>query len=54
MMLTKQEAARMLRITVRTLSTWISAGRISVAKPGRRVLVPLEEVERLLTSSAKT
>jgi excisionase family DNA binding protein len=51
MMLTMEEAAKMLRVTVRTLSTWIRSGRISVARPGRRVLVPRSEVERLLSTS---
>jgi excisionase family DNA binding protein len=47
-MLTKKEAAARLRVTVRTLTTWITAGHLSVARPGRKVLIPLSEVERLL------
>lgn len=52
-MLTKKEAANLLRVTVRTLTNWIRDGRIAVAKPCRRVLVPSSEVERLLAASAR-
>lgn len=38
-MLTREEAAEMLRVSVRTLDTLIKDGRIGAARIGRRVLV---------------
>lgn len=43
-----REAARLLRVTPRTVRNWIAAGRIAATRVSDRVtLVPLAEVERL-------
>lgn len=47
-MLTRDEAAAALRVTPRTVSEWIKSGKLKAVKPGRRVLIPREEIDRLL------
>lgn len=43
-----REAARLLRVTPRTVRNWIAAGRIDATRVSERVtLVPRAEVERL-------
>lgn len=43
-----REAARLLRVTPRTVRNWIAAGRMGATRISERVtLVPLAEVERL-------
>jgi excisionase family DNA binding protein len=42
----REEAARTLRISLRTLDTLIGQGQIVIRRIGRRVLIPTEEVRR--------
>ena len=46
--LTVSETAALLRVTARTIRTWIQIGRLDVHRAGRRVLVAREDIERLL------
>lgn len=46
--LTVSETATLLRVTARTIRTWIQIGRLDVHRAGRRVLVAREDIERLL------
>ena len=43
--LTRDEAAKMLRITLPTLNDWTKLGRIPVQRIGRRVLYALSDIE---------
>lgn len=47
-MLTRKEAAERLGITPVTLSAWIKAGKIKVARPGRAYKIPESEIDRIL------
>ena len=46
--LTRDEAAKMLRITLPTLNDWTKLGRIPVQRIGRRVLYALCDIENAL------
>lgn len=46
--LTRDEAAKMLRITLPTLNDWTKLGRIPVQRIGRRVLYALFDIENAL------
>ena len=46
--LTRDEAAKMLRITLPTLNDWTKLGRIPVQRIGRRVLFALSDIENTL------
>ena len=46
--LTRDEAAKMLRITLPTLNDWTKLGRIPVQRIGRRVLCALSDIENAL------
>lgn len=46
--LTRDEAAKMLRITLPTLNDWTKLGRIPVQRIGRRVLYALSDIENVL------
>ena len=47
--LTKEEAARELRVDIRTITRWVVSGRLrSVSRPGRLVRIPRDAVEALL------
>ena len=46
--LTRDEAAKMLRITLPTLNDWTKLGRIPVQRIGRRVLYALSDIENAL------
>lgn len=51
---TVKEAARLLRVTPRTVRNWIASGRIQATRVSERVmLVPLSEVERLAGGLAR-
>ena len=47
--LTRDEAAKMLRITLPTLNDWTKLGRIPVQRIGRRVLYALSDIENAET-----
>lgn len=53
-MLTLPEAAKQLRVSVRALRDWVAQGELLVAQPGKRLLVPQSEVDRLLTPRRHT
>jgi excisionase family DNA binding protein len=42
------EAGEMLSIAPRTIRAWIKSGRIRAVRLGRRVLVPVSELHRLI------
>lgn len=44
--LTREDAAQVLRLSVRTVDSLIGRGELIVRRVGRRVLVPTEEVKR--------
>ena len=46
--LTRDEAAKMLRITLPTLNDWTKLGRIPVQRIGRRVLYALSDIKNAL------
>lgn len=51
--LTCTEVAKLFRVTTRTVSNWIKAGRFqSVVKRGRYKLIANEEVQMLLNETA--
>lgn len=50
-LLTVDEACKILRVSRWTLGRWIEAGKLSARKVGHRVLVPADEIERLLDQS---
>jgi excisionase family DNA binding protein len=52
-LLTIQEAADSLGISVWTLRGWAYSGRISSHKLGKRLMVSLEELDRILTESER-
>jgi excisionase family DNA binding protein len=47
--LTVREAAQVLRVSAQTLRRWVHAGRMDAIQPGRDILIPAHEVERLMT-----
>lgn len=42
------EAASLVSVATRTMRAWIAAGRVRAVHLGRRVVVPVAELERLL------
>jgi len=50
-LLTREEAARALRISVRNLDARILHGEINVRRIGRRVLIHVDELKRFASSS---
>ena len=47
--MTRDETARALRLSLRTVDTLIGQGEIAVRRVGRRVLIPTDEVKRFAT-----
>lgn len=45
-LMTREEAARALRLSLRTIDTLILRHELNVRRIGRRVLIPVGEVER--------
>jgi len=45
----KELTRRGLPLTVRTLNDWIRRGWVQVVQPGKKVFIPVSEVDRLLT-----
>lgn len=43
------EAAEMLSVSPRAVRAWIADGRIKVTKLGRRVVIAVEELQRIAT-----
>jgi excisionase family DNA binding protein len=52
-LLTTDEAARLLGVTVATLHAWMRAGRLTAIQPGRAVLLDRRDVERLVAERRK-
>lgn len=50
---TVTEAAEILRITTRTLFTWIYTGKVQAAKVGRKWLITDGEIQRIIQSGSK-
>jgi excisionase family DNA binding protein len=46
--LTLEEASRLLKLKVDTLRKWLAAGKLKGRKLGRRWLVHVSEIQRLL------
>jgi excisionase family DNA binding protein len=44
--LNREETAKTLRLSVRTIDSLIGRGEITVRRVGRRVLIPADEVKR--------
>jgi excisionase family DNA binding protein len=44
--LTREEAAKVFKVSLRTVDTLIGNGELSVWRIGRRVLIPTDEVKR--------
>jgi len=44
--MTREETAKVLRLSLRTVDTLIGQGEIAIRRIGRRVLIPTEEVKR--------
>lgn len=47
-----REAGRLLSVAPRTVRAWVKSGRIRCARLGRRVVIPVSELERLLAPVA--
>jgi excisionase family DNA binding protein len=52
-LLTIQEAAQTLNLSVWTLRSWAYAGRISSHKLGKRLMVSQEELDRILAETER-
>lgn len=48
------EAARLTGVTRQTWSAWAAQGRLVSIKLGKRVLLPVDEVNRLLKEGTRT
>jgi excisionase family DNA binding protein len=48
--MSREETARALRLSLRTVDSLILRGDISVRRVGRRVLIPADEVKRFATN----
>ena len=44
--MTREETAKVLRLSLRTVDNLIGQGEIAIRRIGRRVLIPTEEVKR--------
>lgn len=45
--LTRKEAASILQITPETVSEWVKAKKLPATRIGKRVLVPVEAINRI-------
>jgi excisionase family DNA binding protein len=45
-----EEGAGMLSVSTRTMRSWIADGRVRAVHLGRRVVVPVVELERLIAA----
>ena len=45
--MTRDEAAKLLRVTPRTVSTLVHQGKIPSTKVGRRMLIPVDAINRI-------
>lgn len=49
-LLTVPEAAQMLRMSEHTIYIWLRSGKLKSVRPGRKWLIPKEEIDRLLST----
>ena len=49
-LLTVPEAAQMLRMSEHTIYLWLRSGKLKSVRPGRKWLIPKEEIDRLLST----
>ena len=45
---TLQEAAELLRMSEHSIYLWCRSGKLKASKPGRKWLIPAEEIQRIL------
>lgn len=48
-LLTVPEAAQMLRMSEHTIYLWLRSGKLKAVRPGKKWLIPEEEIRKLLT-----
>lgn len=48
------EVAALSRVSIGTVRLWIATGKLPRVKPGRRVMVRVSALQRLLSSSERT
>jgi len=48
------EAAEMISLAPRTIRAWIASGKIRAVRLGRRVVIPVRELDRLLAPVTPT
>ncbi len=48
--MTREETAKALRLSLRTVDSLISLGQLGVRRIGRRVLIPTDEFKRFATN----
>lgn len=51
-MLSRNDFAKLLGITPKTLSVWIKSGKVKAARPGRGYRIPKSELHRCLSTEA--
>jgi len=49
-LLTVPEAADLLRVSQHTIYLWLRSGKLKSVRPGRKWLIPKEEIDRLLST----
>jgi excisionase family DNA binding protein len=49
-LLTVPEAAQMLRMSEHSIYLWLRSGKLKSVRPGRKWLIPKEEIDRLLST----
>ena len=47
---TVQEAAEILRMHTQTIYAWLRSGKLKSVRPGRKWLIPAEEIESFINS----
>lgn len=47
---TVQEAAELLRLHPQSVYTWLRTGKLKSVRPGRKWLIPAEEIENFINS----
>ncbi len=49
-LLTVPEASKLLRVSEHTVYLWLRSGKLKSVRPGRKWLIPKEEIDRLLST----
>lgn len=50
-LLTVPEASKLLRVSEHTIYLWLRSGKLKSVRPGRRWLIPEEEIQKLLDAN---